>query len=55
MVWTMGYTLIHQSISSEVTNMLHATRIVESMPDLKRIGRFPSFARFVEKVTGRPL
>jgi hypothetical protein len=35
--------------------MFHAVKIVEAMPDLNRIGRCPSFARFVEKVTGTPL
>jgi hypothetical protein len=40
---------------SRYNDMFHALMIVKAMPDLNRIGRCPSFARFVEKVTGRSL
>ena len=47
--------LFQQNHRGRYNDMFHAIRIVEAMPDLNRIGRCPSFARFVEKVTGRPL
>ena len=47
--------LFQQNRRGRYNDMFHALRIVEAMPDLNRIGRCPSFARFVEKVTGKPL
>jgi hypothetical protein len=47
--------LFQQNGRGRYNDMFHAIRIVEAMPDLVRVRRCPSFARFVEKVTGRPL
>ena len=47
--------LFQQNHRGRYNDMFHTIRIVEAMPDLNRIGRCPSFARFVEKVIGRPL
>jgi len=47
--------LFQQSSRGRYNDMLHAVRIVQAMPDFTRIRRCPSFARFVERMTGRPL
>jgi uncharacterized protein DUF4276 len=47
--------LFQQNHRGRYNDVFHAIKIVEAMPDLARIRRCPSFARFVEKVTGKPL